>query len=114
DPICGAEILDLPGATLTPAQLGMAARNVRVPNDAVALLGPPDGRDRPIKHIPPPVKSDDSPGPTLCPSAWCRLLGLGRRGRINHGSALFGLTWSLTGSSGRLDQPRLDAKLSET
>ena len=62
DPVGRTEVDDLPVAGRAAAQLGVAARDVRVVEHAVALARAPEDRDRPVEHVAAVVERDDRLG----------------------------------------------------
>src|SRR5665809_120805 len=96
-----AEVDDLPVPRRPPSQLRVAARDVRVPENAVALPGAPEDRDRAIQDVAAIVEGHD-------------------RTRVHQASARLTaalltppLLWLLALTRGRLDEPGLNPELAE-
>src|SRR4051812_6883991 len=117
DPVGGAEVDDLPVAALLAPQLGVAAADVGVGEDALDRLRAPDRRPRPVEDIATVLQRDDSAGGDQRAD---RLLGplrpaavaLAHR-RVDHRVPLFPLLRRRPLVRGRLHQPRLDPELAQ-
>src|SRR4051794_41647509 len=62
DPVGGAEIDDLPVAALLAPQLGVAAADVGVGEDALDRLRAPDRRPRTVEDVAAVLQRDGGPG----------------------------------------------------
>src|SRR5918994_125470 len=109
------EIDYLPVPCRPSPQLGVHPRDVGIAKDAVALPGSSQGGDRPLEHVAPVVERHDRPRVDEARARLAALLRaallLGRR--VHHRPALLARDGLLALARGRLDEPGLDAELSQ-
>src|SRR5919106_6503057 len=109
------EIDYLPVPCRPAPQLGVHPRDVGIAKDAVALPGSSQGRDRPLEHVATVVERHDR---ARLDEACARLAALLRAAlllgrRVHHRLALLARHGLLALARGWLDEPSLDAELSQ-